>query len=224
MNRFDLVEDGVVHLECGPNTIRTFEERNLQFSAPFFVTGTQLLVRKENLSNVNLNGSLRGVTIGALRRTTNKRLIRDRYPDATIKNFVGVTGRMRGLQALQDGRIDAFASDGILLVGEAVLLGLVLERDYVLIPPNPLQCDYYGLILPNNDPNWKALIDRAIKQAAQEGVFQQWLGVILPELEQSLEYCRQLPNSEEEDLEDESDPESESFIEEALRLGNPLSQ
>ncbi|MGK7932659.1 MAG: amino acid ABC transporter substrate-binding protein [Microcystaceae cyanobacterium] len=212
INRFDLVEDSIVHFECGPNTIRTFkQERNIEFSNPFFVTGTQLLVKTENLSNVNLNSSLRDVRIGALRRTTNRRLIRNRFPDAQIENFVGITGRKRGIQALQDGRIDAFASDGILLIGEAVLLGLVLERDYVLVPPNPLKCDYYGLILPNNDPNWKALIDRSIETAREQRIFREWLGVILPELEDSLEYCLQSQNSEEEE---DMDEELESLIQE----------
>ncbi|MGK7943964.1 MAG: amino acid ABC transporter substrate-binding protein, partial [Microcystaceae cyanobacterium] len=200
LNRFDIIEDNLVHLECGPNTIRTFKEaREIKFSDPFFVTGTQLLVKTENVSKVNLNSSLQDVRIGALSRTTNRRLIRNRYPDAQIENFVGNSGRLRGLQALQDGRIDAFASDGILLIGESVLLGLVLEKDYVLMPSYPLKCDYYGLLLPSNDPNWTALVNRSIEKARQERIFREWLGVILPELEDSLEYCLRSQDETEED-------------------------
>lgn len=209
-NRYDLVEDRSVHLECGPNTIRTFNrERNIEFSKPFFITGTQLLVKTENLSKVNLNGSLDNVTIGALRSTTNRRLIRDRYPQATLETFQGVTGRLRGLQALQQGRIDAFASDGILLIGEAVLLGLPLGTNFVLIPQNPLQCDYYGLILPNNDPDWKDLVNRSIDQAAKQGIFREWLGVILPEIENSLEYCRKVAENESSSSDNEAETSPE---------------
>ena len=45
-NRFQLVQNGNVHLECGPNTIRD-DIKNVAFSNPFFVTGTNFLVAKD---------------------------------------------------------------------------------------------------------------------------------------------------------------------------------
>ncbi len=38
-NRFQLVQNGIVYLECGPNTIRD-DIGGIAFSNPFFVTGT----------------------------------------------------------------------------------------------------------------------------------------------------------------------------------------
>lgn len=34
-NRFELIEDRIAHLECGPNTINAQNDRNVQFSNPF---------------------------------------------------------------------------------------------------------------------------------------------------------------------------------------------
>ncbi len=192
-NRFELVEDRAVHLECGPNTIRPLTNRSVQFSEPFFVTGTQFLIKAEAQKKFDFNRSLEGVVIGVLKDSTNQKRIEERYPQATIREFLGITGRLRGIQALKEDRIDAFASDGILLIGESVLMGLVLGDDYLLVPSVPLECDYYGLILPNNDPQWKALIDRSIEKAREQQIFREWIGVIIPEIRDSYQYCRQQP-------------------------------
>ena len=40
-NRFELVQNNTVHLECGPNTIvQNQQKQNIRFSNPFFFTGT----------------------------------------------------------------------------------------------------------------------------------------------------------------------------------------
>ena len=56
--------------------------------------------------------SLVGKRIGALAKTTNERSIRRAQPSAEIIIF---KDRAAGYQALEQGDIDAFASDGILL-------------------------------------------------------------------------------------------------------------
>lgn len=38
-NRFDLVSDRIIYLECGPNTIRDIPDYNVQFSNPFLLQG-----------------------------------------------------------------------------------------------------------------------------------------------------------------------------------------
>jgi polar amino acid transport system substrate-binding protein len=191
-NRFDLVDDGVVYLECGPNSIRAnLDYKNVTFSEPFLLTGTQLLIREADKSRINPNSSLPGITIGVLRNTTNFQFIREKYPEATIQEFQGVTGRLRGVQALRQEKIDAFASDGILLLGEALLQNLALGTDYLMIPKIPLNCEAYGLILPNHDPEWKALVDETIKNYAARQLYQKWIGPVLPEIESAIKYCEQ---------------------------------
>jgi polar amino acid transport system substrate-binding protein len=191
-NRFDLVENGTVDFECGPNTIRDDTDRAIAFSRPFFITGTQFLVRRTGGKNINLS-TLEDVTIGILRDTTTSNLLRQKYPEATFREFQGATGRERGVQALARGNIDAFASDGILLLGEAIVLGLSLEEDYAIIPTNPLNCEYYGLILPANDPGWKNFIDGVIITSQNRDILRQWFAEIAPYFRETVAYCRNLP-------------------------------
>jgi polar amino acid transport system substrate-binding protein len=190
-NRFTVVENRVVYLECGPNTIREGNNKNIEFSRPFFVTGTQFLVKADNKNKFNLNRGLNNVSIGVLVNTSNEEFIRQKYPGATLKEFQGILGRKRGIQAVQKGQIDAFASDGILLLGEAILQNLSLGQDYLLIPSHPLNCDYYGLILPKNDPQWRDLVNSVLGSLKEQQIANNWFGLVQPYIKSTLDYCRE---------------------------------
>ncbi|ACK71410.1 extracellular solute-binding protein family 3 [Gloeothece citriformis PCC 7424] len=188
-NRFELIKDGVVYLECGPNTIRESPDLEVAFSAPFFVTGTQFIIPSGLENRFDADSSLADFTLGVLRNTTTQQLLASRYPQATIQEFQGITGRLRGIQAVQTGRIDAFASDGILLIGEATLQGLPIPEDYVLVPQPPLDCEYYGLILPKNDPQWRELVNSVIDNVKLKEILRKWVTVISPYLEETRNFC-----------------------------------
>lgn len=188
-NRFDLIQDGVVDLECGPNTIRTSPDLAVAFSVPFFITGTQFIIKSELENRFNTDGTLTNLTLGVLRNTTTQQFIANRYPQATIQEFQGITGRLRGIQAVQTGKIDAFASDGILLLGEATLQGLSIPSDYVLVPANPLDCQYYGLILPKNEPQWSELVNSVISNVELRQILRKWLNLIAPYIRDILNVC-----------------------------------
>jgi polar amino acid transport system substrate-binding protein len=190
INRFNLVENRIIHLECGPNTIDPQSTRNIEFSNPFFVTGTQLLIRADNENRINANIDFANLTIGVLRGTTTQQLLAQKYPLANLQEFQGITGRRRGVQAVRQLKIDAFASDSILLIGEATRENLFLGRDYLLVPQEPLDCVYYGFILPKNDPQWRDLVNSAIQAASLPQIFSKWFGEISPEIRKTAEFCR----------------------------------
>lgn len=189
-NRFELVEDRIAHLECGPNTINATNNRNIQFSSPFFITGTQFLISVEDKNIIDANSSLNNLTIGVLRNTATQKLLEERYPLANLQAFQGVTGRRRGVQAIRQNRIDAFASDSILLLGEANRQSLALNRDFLLIPEEPLDCVSYGLILPNNDPQWRKLVNSVITERQLYQIYRKWFGDVAPEIRKTADFCR----------------------------------
>ncbi|NEO67404.1 MAG: amino acid ABC transporter substrate-binding protein, partial [Moorea sp. SIO4G2] len=71
---------------------------------------------------------------------------------------------------------DAFASDGMLLMAEALRQGLTFQ-DFTLIPDRPLSCDFYGIILPDQDIEWKTIIDKFITNLRWEIILEKSLGV-----------------------------------------------
>jgi ABC-type amino acid transport substrate-binding protein len=143
-NRFALVRDKTVHLECGPNTIRQDLE-GVTFSNPFLATGTRLLTKRNNQIGVASNSSLEKLRVGVLKNTTTEQFIRDNYPQANIIYFEGANGQSEAIEAVRDGAIDTFANDSILT--SAAIKQQNSVNNYVLQPHFPLTCDFYGLIL-----------------------------------------------------------------------------
>ncbi|WP_206816254.1 amino acid ABC transporter substrate-binding protein [Chroococcus sp. FPU101] len=191
-NRYDLIQDQVIDLECGPNTIQTEPIEGVSYSKPFLVTGTQFLIRKPERSQFNFKGTLNGLTIGVLRGTSTEAFIKENYPSATIQQFQGPTGRVRGIQAVQRETIDAFVSDGILLIGEAILLRLNLDEDYAIVPSRPLSCEYYGMILPANDPQWQTIVNETIDVARSQLIIADWFSIVNTYLQETNINCPNL--------------------------------
>jgi polar amino acid transport system substrate-binding protein len=172
-NRFGLVADNLIDLECGPNTIRPTPPENTNFSNSFFLTGTQFLVKQDN--SLDLGGDLNGEILGVIANTTTAKVIAQRYPQATLKQYQGVTARIRGIQAVAQGKIDAMISDGILLRAEAQQQNLS-SAEYPLVPDVPLTCDRYGMIISSNDPQWQEFINSVIASPEAKALSNQWFG------------------------------------------------
>ncbi|MFM7426709.1 MAG: transporter substrate-binding domain-containing protein [Elainella sp.] len=104
-NGLTLVAEGKVDIVCGSTSFSRNRNLEVDFSLGYFVTGTQLLINSGNeLGDEFVIGSVSG--------TTNHLLIQKLFP---IAQLITVESRQVGLDALVNGRIDAFASDGILL-------------------------------------------------------------------------------------------------------------
>ncbi|MGB3614111.1 MAG: transporter substrate-binding domain-containing protein, partial [Elainellaceae cyanobacterium] len=87
-NRFDLVRDGSVHLECGPNTIRNDVE-GVTFSQAMLAAGTRFLVTSGNADTINPNLPLTDARLGVLQDSTAEILVQQRYPQADLIVFRG---------------------------------------------------------------------------------------------------------------------------------------
>ena len=187
-NRFALVASNIVYLECGPNTIRADAPDNTKFSDGFFITGTQFLTTDRVSDFLDLEENLENIILGVLSDTTTEELIKERYPSAKLALFRGSTGRNRGVQALQQGRIDAMASDGILLRAEALQQGLSTAK-YPLIPELPLTCDRYGMII-TDDPQWQDFINSIITSSELAAVANNWFSTLDPYTQVTEDYCK----------------------------------
>lgn len=173
-DRFQRVADGELDLVCGSTSIAPSRERTVNFSLSYFVTGTQVLTRREG----SLSGS--ALRIGVIPHTTNLFFIEERF---SIARFIEVANRAEGLVALENGRIDGLASDGILLEG---LRQQTADPDaYVVYPPTPLNREVYGCILPKGDEELRQFVNRVLV-AEMQGVvmgdrpfverFERWFG------------------------------------------------
>ncbi|GAB4531930.1 MAG: hypothetical protein Tsb0014_15870 [Pleurocapsa sp.] len=186
-NRFSLIKEDTVHLECGPNTIRQDME-GIAFSVPFWTTGTRFLSQKERQTEINPNLSLEGLQVGVLKNTTTEEFIQTNYPKAEIVYFDGVQGRAEAVKAVADGSIDTFASDSILSLEEIARQNLPVNN-YALQPQIPLTCDFYGLLVPNDDPQWQDMVNEFIAKLSAQKVMDRWFSLMYSAELNDLEYC-----------------------------------
>ena len=172
-NRYELLQKNLVHLECGPNTIRD-DIDGVSFSQPFFATGTQFLVPINKASQIDGNGDLANLKIGVLRNTTTEKFVEEEYASTEKVYFDGYRAKAQAIKALSDNTIEAFVSDSVLSISEIKQQGLAPDN-YALLPKRPLTCDYYGMLLPNNDPNWQDTVSDFLNSKAIEPIEIKWL-------------------------------------------------
>ncbi|NEQ12117.1 MAG: transporter substrate-binding domain-containing protein [Moorea sp. SIO4E2] len=178
-NRYRMVANGKAHLECGPNTIKSAPPLSgVTYSTAFYVSGTHFIIRPEMRGIFKPDTSLAGETIGVLPGSNTHTLISSTYPLAKIEDarYKSSNGRELGVRDVVERRIDAFASDGMLLMAEALRQGLTFQ-DFTLIPDRPLSCDFYGIILPDQDTEWKTKIDQFITDLRWDIILEKSLGV-----------------------------------------------
>ncbi len=101
-----------IDIVCDASSFTWERDNKIDFSVSYGITGTRLLVKQDDYATISQ--SLKGKKIGVLPGTTNELAIKKAEPRA---NLVVFRDRQQGYSALKQGRIDAFADDGILLEG-----------------------------------------------------------------------------------------------------------
>ena len=136
-----------VDIVCDASSFTWERNKNVDFSFSYGATGTNLLVKKA--SNLGSPKSLIGKKIGVLAKTTNEQAIKQAQPQAKL---VYLRDRWQGYTALQQGRIDAFADDGILL--EAWLGRKQNFNNYKVVPDRPYSREGIACMVPENNSDF----------------------------------------------------------------------
>ncbi len=99
-----------VDIVCDASSFTWSRDQKIDFSVSYGITGTRLLIKQDDY--LTISQSLVGKRIGVLPGTTNELAIKLAEPRAKI---VYVGDRAQGYKSLKQGKIAAFADDGILL-------------------------------------------------------------------------------------------------------------
>ena len=173
-NRFDQVTGGAIDLECGNTTVTLGRQERVDFSNLTFVDGGGVLVLAE--SNLNRLADLAGKTIGVKPGTTTetslKAALKDKLIDAKV---VMVKDEAEALAALNEKRIDGYAADRIVLVGNVIRARADIK--YTLIQDD-FSFEPYALMM-RRDPAFRLAVNRALSQVYRSGaikeIFDRWL-------------------------------------------------
>jgi len=176
-NRFDAVESGQVDIECGSSTITLSRMARVDFTLRTFVTGASLVSKAD--APVNMTADIGGKTVAVIKGTTTEsalvKYIKDSLVDAEVQLVETDT---EGMSLLNEGKVDAFASDQIVLIGQIVQSGN--PKDYVL-SQDLYSFEPYGLMLRRNDADFRLVANRSLAQIYRTGqhrqLFERWFGV-----------------------------------------------
>ncbi|MBK7469922.1 MAG: amino acid ABC transporter substrate-binding protein [Betaproteobacteria bacterium] len=174
--RFTAVSSGQADMECGATTLTLGRMKQVDFSSLTFVDGTGLLVRTTT-AGTSLK-DLAGKKIGVIKGTSNEQALADAMEARTVKaEIVPVKTRAEGLEQLEAGAVDAFASDRVLLIGLAMK-----SRDpkALTLIGDALSYEPYAIVLPRGDYALRYAVNSALAQiyrsSALMEIYNRWLG------------------------------------------------
>lgn len=179
-NRLEAVKSGRVDIECSTTTWTLGRQADVDFSLITFVDGGSILTRVE--SDAGRLSGFEGKRIAVITGTTTEKVLKETLARRAIKaGVVTVKTREEGLRLLDQGKVDGFASDRMVLIG-VVLTSKVkgafklLEEDFSVEP--------YALALPRGDHEFRLAVNRVLARLYRTGeiqkIYEQWLGRLGP--------------------------------------------
>jgi polar amino acid transport system substrate-binding protein len=170
--RIPLLTSNSVDLIAETMTDTPQRRETVDFSLTFFYTGAQFLVKKGSpIKGVN---DIAGKRIASQQGSTNAKIIREKYPQAQLREF---PDQPAAFQALAQGQVDAYTNDGIQLAGLKAKA------------PNPGDWEVvgdfyseepYGMALRKGDAKFKAAVDAGLKNGFESGkyfeIYEKWFG------------------------------------------------
>jgi glutamate/aspartate transport system substrate-binding protein len=159
-DRIAAVVQGKIDLECGSTTANAERSKQVAFSPLMFVAGTKLMVPKD--STVSAPKDLQGKTVVVTKGTTNEQAMHALDKKFNLGLNIVVAGdHEQSYQMLVDGKVDAFATDDILLYG---LIARHKSQDKFRVAGDYLSYDPYGIMFRKGEPQLKEVVERAFRK------------------------------------------------------------
>lgn len=176
--RIPLVANRTLHMVAGSSTHTVAREETVDFSITVFLTGTQLLAKKEK--GFKSYKDMAGKRVGAAQGSTNEKAIRDLNTKGEINppaDIVVYQEHSQGMLALQKDIIDAYCTDGILLAG--LKAKAPNPEEYELVG-ELITYDPYAYIVPEDDSKFRDFINieliKMIKDGRYDRFYEKWFG------------------------------------------------
>jgi ABC-type amino acid transport substrate-binding protein len=176
--RIPAIVDGKIDLECGTTTSTLGRQEQVDFTYLTFVDGGSFLVKAD--SSVRQLSDLVGKKVGVVPGTTTEKALKEWMPkNAPSLQLVPVKEHNEGLAALENGQVDAYASERVVLIGLGVTsrnpAALALVDEYISYDP-------YAFMVRRGDAPFRLAVNRALSKIYRSGdifpIYQRWFGAL----------------------------------------------
>ena len=175
-NRFDLVSSNAIDLECGTSTNSLSRQKQVDFSLMTWVDGGNFIVKAGQPSHglADLAGKKVAVVAGTTTEAALREALKKGYVNAEV---ITVSKHLEGLDALNKGEVDAYASDQTILIGLALA---VRDQMQVKLSDQNFSYEPYGLVLRRDDSDFKQAVNSVLARLYRSGqiveVYKRWFG------------------------------------------------
>ena len=174
-DRIPRLVKGQIDLECGSTTITFTRMEQVAFSHMIFVDGGSLLATAA--SGISTAKDLGGKRVGVIRHTTTEKALTEATTKAGVQaTVVPIPDHGEGVRALDEGRIDAYASDRVLL---ASLRTTAREPGKLKLSDEFFSYEPYALMLRRGDNPFQAGVNRTLSQLYRTSlvsIYEHWFG------------------------------------------------
>jgi glutamate/aspartate transport system substrate-binding protein len=173
-----LLVNGTIDMGCSTTTHNLTRERQVDFLATTYVTGNQLLVRKD--SGIREIEDLKGKRVAVNQGTTNEKIMKelDRRLGLGIR-FLDTEDQPRGWLAFETGRVDCYVTDAIIEHG---LIAKSKAPDQYAVVGRLLSFDPYSMVVRRDDSAFRNVGNRVLADLFRNGeiqaIYDKWIGPI----------------------------------------------
>jgi len=189
-NRIPLLQNGTIDIECGSTTNSVERQKQVAFGPTYFVINVSAAVKKD--SGIKSFADMNGKTIASTSGTTAIPLLRG-FEKAKGIDFKELQGKdhAESMQLLATDRAQAFIMDDILLAGQ--IANQQNPTAYMIINES-LRTEPYSMMLRREDPQFKALVDRAVAAVFKSGdiekLYSKWFTSPIPPRNVNLNFAQ----------------------------------
>lgn len=163
--RIALMANGTIDLECGSTTNNLTRQQQVEYLPVTFVTGTKILTRKD--SGISSVADLDGKSIALAQGTTNERAVQAAVEEAGLDvKILPARDHAEGMLSLETDRVDAYATDHILLFG---LISKSKTPDDFAVVGDFLSFDPYAIMVRRDDSAFELVGKKALADVFRSG-------------------------------------------------------
>jgi glutamate/aspartate transport system substrate-binding protein len=175
-NRISKLRSGAIDIECGTTTRTISRQAQVDFTLFTFLSGTDLLVQAN--SSIHGVGDLANKRIAIQPGTTTEKVLKQLFSLRLVSaNIVPVQSGAEGLAALENGQVDAYASDQVVLIG---LAAGAKDPKSLRLSGALYSYEPYAFMVRQNDAAFRLIADRTLALIYQSDdivkIYDRWFG------------------------------------------------
>ena len=175
-NRISKLRSGAIDIECGTTTRTLARQAQVDFTLFTFLSGTDLLVQAN--SPIHGVADLADKRIAIQPGTTTEKVLKQLFSLRMVSaNIVPVQSGAEGLAALENGQVDAYASDQVVLIG---LAAGAKDPKTLRLSGALYSYEPYAFMVRQNDAAFRLIADRTLALIYQSDdivkIYGRWFG------------------------------------------------